>query len=112
MTALAGTLRGSSLSNKQNVFQFQIPIESTISISFKWFSKYLLDESKVLSEFHLCRRILKLTNTLTNLSEESRFNLNYHKKSIPIYIKNVSKNKLAKGQSENLRKVTNYPLIT
>ena len=31
---------------------------------------------------------------------------------MPIYIKNVSKNKLAKEQSENLRVVTNYPLIT
>ena len=31
---------------------------------------------------------------------------------MPIYTKNVSKNKLAKEQSENLRVVTNYPLIT
>ena len=53
---------------------------------------------------------LKLTNTLTNISEESKFNLT--QKSIPIYIKNVSKNKLAKEQSKNLRVVTNYPLIT
>ena len=53
---------------------------------------------------------LKLTNTLTNISEESKFNLT--QKSIPAYIKNVSKNKLAKEQSKNLRVVTNYPLIT
>ena len=105
MTALAGTLRG-----KQNVIQLQI--ESTISITFKWFSKSFLDDSKVLSEFHLCRRILKLTNTLTNINEESKFNLNKHKISIPIYTKNVSKNKLAKEQSENHRVVTNYLLIT
>ena len=110
MTALAGTLRGSSLSDKQNVIQLQI--ESTISITFKWFSKSFLDDSKVLSEFHLCRRILKLTNILTNINEESKFNLNKHKKSIPIYTKNVSKNKLAKEQSENHRVVTNYLLIT
>ena len=32
--------------------------------------------------------------------------------SIPIYMKNVSKNKLAKEQSVNLREVTNYLLIT
>ena len=29
-----------------------------------------------------------------------------------MYIKIVSKTKLAKGQSENLRVVANYPLIT
>ena len=52
---------------------------------------------------------LKFTNTLTNISEESKFNLT--QKSIPIYIKNVSKNKLAKEQ-KNLRVVTNCPLIT
>ena len=55
---------------------------------------------------------MKLTNTLTNISEEAKFNLNKHKKSIPIYIKNVSKNKQAKEQSENHRVVTNYPLTT
>ena len=53
---------------------------------------------------------LKLTNTPTNISEESKFNLT--QKSIPIYIKNVSENKLAKEQSKNLTVVTNYPLIT
>ena len=89
---------------------YKLQIESTVSIPFKWFSKYLLDESKVLSEFHLCRRILKLTNTLTNISEESKLNLT--QKIYPqIYIKNVSKNELAKEQSESLRVVTNYTLI-